>query len=98
MDKQYEATLQILELLHTPELDRVWGIVGPGDDPSVSNFIAPLAANGGLLMVSLSTHDDHVNLDITSIKNIYDKLSTEVEMAVPKSSQMRVGMIKSIFG
>ena len=55
LDQHYMATVQILNLLRSNDSDRVWGLVGPGDNPIISDFIAPISANSGLLMVSFET-------------------------------------------
>ena len=47
----YDILVQILDLLHSNDSEIVWGIIGPGDDPSVADFIAPIAENSGLISV-----------------------------------------------
>ena len=47
----YDILVQILDLLHSNDSEIVWGIIGPGDDPSVADFIAPIAKNSGLISV-----------------------------------------------
>ena len=43
----------MFQLLYEPEIsNRVWGMIGPNDNPGVANFVAPISANSGLLTVS----------------------------------------------
>ena len=49
----YDMLVQILDLLHSNDSDSVWGIIGPGNNPDVTNFMTSLAENSGLITVSL---------------------------------------------
>lgn len=49
----YEILVQIIDLLRSNYSDSVWGVIGPGDDPRVTDFIAPMNENGGLMTVRL---------------------------------------------
>ena len=45
----------MFQLLYEPDYsNRIWGVIGPDDNPGVANFIAPISANSGLLTVSKS--------------------------------------------
>ena len=50
----YDILVQMLGLLRSNYSGSVWGVVGPGDDPNVANFIAPIAENSGLITVRLT--------------------------------------------
>ena len=47
----YDILVQIIDLLRSNYSDRVWGVIGPGDDPRVADFIAPMNENAGLMTV-----------------------------------------------
>ena len=47
----YDILVQILDLLYSNDLESVWGVIGPGDDPGVADFIAPISENSGLTTV-----------------------------------------------
>ena len=49
-----------MELLYTPDSIKVWGLIGPDDNPGVANFIAPLSANSGLMTVSLCMNEYNI--------------------------------------
>ena len=43
----------MFQLLYQPEYsNRIWGVIGPNDNPGVANFVAPISANSGLLTVN----------------------------------------------
>ena len=50
---QYDVIIQFMKFLYTPNVNKVWGIVGPDDNPGVTSFIAPMSVNAGLMTVSL---------------------------------------------
>ena len=49
----YDILVQIIDLLRSNYSDSVWGVIGPGDDPRVADFIAPMHENAGLMTVRL---------------------------------------------
>ncbi|MGJ8945911.1 hypothetical protein AB9K17_23770, partial [Salmonella enterica subsp. enterica serovar Kentucky] len=53
---EYESVLQLFQFFkNRPEYsDRIWGMIGPNDNPGVANFIAPISARFGLLTVRLN--------------------------------------------
>lgn len=52
----YDILVQILNLLQSNDSENVWGVIGPGDDPSVADLIAPISENSGLITVRLISH------------------------------------------
>ena len=57
LEGQYEAVLQMFQLLYEPEVfNHIWGVIGPDDSPGVANFISRISANFGLLTVSTIIH------------------------------------------
>ena len=52
----YDILVQTLDLFHSNDSESVWGVIGPGDDPSLTDFIAPISEDSGLITVRLISH------------------------------------------